>query len=336
MSGILTISLDFELHWGGFEKWVLPDYDRYFLNTRRVIPELLALFERFEIHATWATVGLLFHGSKDEAIRNFPVLKPTYERSDLSAYAYMERFGIGENEESDPFHYAPSLIRRILETPHQEIGTHTFAHYYCDEEGQTPDQFREDLRAARRAAEPYGIDLRSLAFPRNQYSLPYLEICAEEGIRSVRTNPDRWFWRRPARASLCERFVRTLDAYLPTRGGSAFPLSAIRSQAGVPISIPASRFLRPYRRGELFLNGCRLRRIRAELDRAARAGEVYHLWWHPHNFGHYPEESLRALAEICECYRNNNAKLGMSSFNMDELATMKLESEAPSNEPRKA
>ena len=70
MPGILTISLDFELHWGGFEKWPLgvkdgDSYNQYFLNTRQVIPKMLELFAEHEVHVTWATVGMLFHESKD-------------------------------------------------------------------------------------------------------------------------------------------------------------------------------------------------------------------------------------------------------------------------------
>ena len=48
MNGIFTISLDFELHWGGFEKWPIEEYRQYFLNTRKVIPEMLKLFGQYE------------------------------------------------------------------------------------------------------------------------------------------------------------------------------------------------------------------------------------------------------------------------------------------------
>ena len=67
--GIFTISLDFELHWGGFEKWSLPQYQQYFFNTRKVIPQMLSLFEKHEVHVTWASVGMLFHNN-NESLRN--------------------------------------------------------------------------------------------------------------------------------------------------------------------------------------------------------------------------------------------------------------------------
>src|SRR5689334_7868297 len=101
MNGIFSISLDFELHWGGFEKWRLeiPNskiqnpgsrvYNQYFLNTREVIPKMLKLFEDHEVHVTWATVGMLLHKSKKELLENAPAIKPSYKVQNLSAYHYI-------------------------------------------------------------------------------------------------------------------------------------------------------------------------------------------------------------------------------------------------------
>ena len=192
MKGTFTISLDCELHWGGFEKWQLSgfgfrvsgleDYNQYFLNTRKIIPEMLDLFSKYGIHVTWATVGLLMHENKKAMIQNFPLLKPTYQHPELSAYNFMERNGIGENETEDPFHYADSLIAQIISIPNQELGSHTFSHFYCNEDGQTLEQFRADLKSAQQAASCYGVKLKSLVFPRNQFNDDYLKVCFEEGF----------------------------------------------------------------------------------------------------------------------------------------------------------
>src|SRR5687767_9231975 len=143
-----TISLDFELHWGGFEKWPLENYRQYFLNTRKVIPEMLKLFGDYDIHVTWASVGMLLHSNREALLKNAPRLRPSYADKELSAYDYMETKRVGETETDDPFHFAASLVSQIVNTPFQELGSHTFAHYYCNEAGQTIDQFKADLRAA--------------------------------------------------------------------------------------------------------------------------------------------------------------------------------------------
>lgn len=337
MNGVFTISLDFELHWGGFEKWPLSShrapatgngqpvtFDRYFLSTREVIPHLLDLFQRYEIHATWAAVGMLLNDSRQELLQNAPAARPVYQNRMLSPYHFIDTHGIGEGEQDDPFHFAPSLIRLILDTPHQELGTHTYAHFYCNEPGQTVDQFRADLKAAKKVSEKYGVTLRALVFPRNQFNTSYLKVCREEGITSVRSNPLDWFWRINSTQyePVWKRLNRGLDAYFPIGKKNTYRIEDISYNRDLPFCLPASRLLRPYRPSELMLNGLKVQRICNEIERAAKQGEVYHLWWHPHNFGGYPEKSLKALETILRKYQLCRKQFGMQSLNMSETATM--------------
>ena len=326
MTGTFTISLDFELHWGGFEKWPVEQYRQYFLNTRDVIPKMLTLFEQHQVHVTWATVGILLHDSKRDLLQNAPQVKPTYDQQQLSAYRFIESTGIGNNEEEDPLHFAPSLVKQIISTPHQELGTHTFAHYYCNEAGQTLDQFREDIRAAKRVAATRGIELRSLVFPRNQFNDQYLRACYEEGITSVRSNPLDWFWKIDSTQSesMWKRLNRGADAYWPVGKRNTYQLGSLPVSEGLPLCIPASRLLRPYNPKEFFLNTMKIDRIKSEMSRAAERGEVYHLWWHPHNFGSYPEQSMAGLRSILEHYSACKKKWNMSSASMSELTQLRL------------
>ena len=61
----LVISLDFELHWGVFDAFG-DKYNDNILGARKAIPEILALFKKYNINATWAIVGLLFNESKND------------------------------------------------------------------------------------------------------------------------------------------------------------------------------------------------------------------------------------------------------------------------------
>jgi hypothetical protein len=318
---IFTISLDFELHWGGFEKWPLEDYRQYFLNTRRLIPEMLKLFGQNGIHVTWAGVGMLFHSDRAALLKNAPQLRPSYGDKELSAYDYIERKGIGISEDDDPFHFAGSIVSEIVNTPFQELGSHTFAHFYCNEPGQSIDQFKADLRAAQAAARPFKRTLRSLVFPRNQFNEEYLKACYEEGIRAVRDNPRDWFWniQSTQRESRWKRLNRGVDAYWPIGKKNTYALDSIVRREGFPLCIPASRLLRPYRPGELYLNTMKVDRVKTEMERAAMKNEVYHLWWHPHNFGNYPDESMEGLKRILDGFKKCQEKYGMQSMNMGEI-----------------
>jgi hypothetical protein len=64
----------------------------------------------------------------------------------------------------------------------------------------------------------------------------------------------------------------------------------------------------------------KISRIKSEMTRAAQNGEVYHLWWHPHNFGSYPGESLSGLREIVQHYSECQKRFKMKSLSMGEIA----------------
>ena len=340
MPGIFTISLDFELHWGGFEKWPLTSrqldsssdgwktYNQYFLNTRVVIPKMLSLFEKYQVHVTWAGVGMLFHPDRKSLEAVIPSLQPTYETKELAAYNYINTVGIGNDERADPFHFANSLVKLIINTTHQELGSHTFAHFYCNEAGQTLEQFRADLKAAQQSAAMLGKQLRSLVFPRNQFNDAYLKVCFEEGFTSVRSNPVDWFWNIEStqHESAWKRLNRGLDAYFPVGHKNTYSLSSLPVRDGFPVCIPASRLLRPYRPKEFFLNEWKIQRIKSEMWQAAKSQEAYHLWWHPHNFGNYPEQSLEALETILKHYQLCSEKYEMISLNMGEVTDVLLSS----------
>jgi len=284
---------------------------------RSVVPSLLELFAGEGIHATWATVGLLFFESKRELLTNLPERRPGY-RHRLSAYSILD--AVRGNEQEDPFHFAPSLIRRIAETPGQEIGTHTFSHFYCLEPGQDVGQFREDLRAAVRVMRAkIGRSPESIVFPRNQCNPDYLTVCRELGFLAYRGNPDHWTHRpRPEGAeSWVRRGLRLLDAYLPVSNARA--ARPVVGSSGL-VDVAATRYLRPWVPERRALESLRVRRVVTALERAAREGQVFHLWWHPHDFGKHVAENLAVLRRILDAFTRLRATHGMRSCTMAEVA----------------
>src|SRR6266851_8614958 len=109
-----------------------------------------------------------------------PKLRPKYRKGNLSPY--LDLPPKEARETSDSVFFARSLVRAIANTPNQEIGSHTFSHYYCLEQGHDVDSFEEDLLAARVAARPVGRELRSLVFPQNQVQEEFLDACYKAGI----------------------------------------------------------------------------------------------------------------------------------------------------------
>ncbi|WP_423818763.1 polysaccharide deacetylase family protein [Salinimicrobium sp. TIG7-5_MAKvit] len=313
-NGSLVLSLDFELIWGVFDGIPSNFSTSYFSNTREVIPEMLNLFEGHKIHATWATVGMLFNRNWEDWFQNKPTLLPQYVNKKLSAYEFAAK---DLKKLPETIFFAPSLIKLIGSTTGQEVASHTYSHYYCLEKGQRLEEFEADLKMALRLAKSFNIDLKSLIFPRNQMNSNYLEICWNLGIENVRSNPEDWYWKDPTSNSFHVKIARSGDAYF-NFGKKSYSGNNLKLIAGLPLEQPASRFLRPVE-GQKILRQLKLKRIKEEMTYAARKNEVYHLWWHPHNFGDLPEQSLNDLKELVNHFENLQKEFDFQSWNMAEL-----------------
>jgi len=316
-NGFLIVSLDFELYWGVRDLITVEQCREKLLAGRKAVFSLLELFTRYEIHATWATVGMLFFQSKKDLLRAVPTPTPRYRRRELSPYRDVETLGL--DEESDPCRYAPSLIRAIAAVPHQEIGTHTFSHYYCLEDGQDLDSFRADLRAAQHAAERLGIELHSLVFPRNQVNRAYLEVCAELGIKVYRGNNAGWMYapRQRQHESPFRRALRLVDLHCNVSGHNTYDPSELCGSR--PMNLPSSRYLSMGRRWLGPLEPLRIRRIQQEMTYAARHGRVYHLWLHPEDVGPDLERNVLFLKKVLDGFAGMRDRGEIESLNMKEF-----------------
>ena len=55
------------------------------------------------------------------------------------------------------------------------------------------------------------------------------------------------------------------------------------------------------------------------MTQAAKKNQVFHLWWHPHNFGNNTSENLIFLGEIIKHYVILKDTYGMKSLNMKSV-----------------
>lgn len=309
----LIVSLDFELFWGMQDGWELSEYEDHVLGGRKAIPQMLELFQKHGIHATWATVGFLFADSEAEVSRFFPDQKPTYDHPALSSYRCFGQ--IGQNEKEAPCFYAPSLIRQIAATPNQEIGSHTFSHYYCRETGQTVEQFRADMIAAKDIAVQKGFDLKSVVLPRNQCEAEYTQVLRELGFSAYRDEENDWIHEKVKLRPLM-RLLRLADVYLPLTGQGGY---VPEMEDGI-VNLIGSRMYKPYFKPLAFLEGLKVHRIKKQMLHAAQKGLTFHLWWHPHNVGVHTDFHMKQLEEIFCYYEELRKEYGMRSLNMGEAA----------------
>ena len=318
--GALVISLDFELHWGIRDHVTRDDalFGRL-PEARKAVRDMLDVFTARQIRATWATVGFLFASTRDELDACLPDERPAYRRGELDPYVE----AIGVDEERDPEHLAGSLVELISCGDGQEVGSHTFSHYYCLEAGQNEATFRADLAAAQAIAlRPRPEADQSGAAPQP----------VEPRLREGGPGPGVPLHPRPPTGhgaiELTGRAERS-----PSRGqvGRHVHRSLASSDDGVerrpacvgPLRRAGQRVLASVRaRPQAARIPARVARLRSGLRHAAQHGRIFHLWWHPHNFSQHQPENFAVLEQVLDEFDRLAVAEGMQSLTMSDVSAM--------------
>jgi hypothetical protein len=311
-NGYFTISLDFELFWGVHDGHTIEQYGENVRNVTKVIPRLLELFERYHIHATFGVVGGIYYGSYDEfqrAIKDTDRL-PHYRNMAFSPYTSECKAKMIAHPE---LFFQSDLVRQIREAG-QEVGSHTYSHYYVGVPGADNTTFQYDIQQDVAIAKENGDAPRSIIFPRNQ-EMPddFRRILRENGFVCYRSNLP-YACSHP---TILARLYRLLATYFPI-----CDRTCEITREGNLVAIPASHFFRHSYRNR-FIDGLQLCNIKRGMRHAARHNRLYHLWWHPHNFGSDMEYNLANLEEVLKYFVVLRDKYGYQSASMSDLAGLK-------------
>jgi len=316
--GSFTISLDFELFWGVRANRKLEDYSEQLLGVYEAIPKMLALFKKYEIHATWATVGFLFYETMEEIQRNKPNICPDYDNKKVDPYFYLEHLANGSYEKKfTQMHCASSLISQIRNASNQEIATHTFSHFFTYEPCKNGKAFEEDIKKALLLGVEKNIALESLVFPRNQVAEKSVEILKKTTLKSYRGNPKHWAYcdGDTPKKSFLLRVYRLVDTYVNLSGHhTSNPIYQKEL-----VELKASMMLRPYFSKLSYLEPLKIRRVKKAMKYAAEKGENFHLWWHPHNFGVNQKENLKNLEALLKYFQELKSSYKIRSLTMKEV-----------------
>lgn len=335
-SPYFVISLDFELMWGMFDKVTEETYGDALRGTAVAIPQMLDLFTAHNIHATWATVGMLATYSLPDLEQLTPLEsdRPHYLNPDYSSYEHIRKYKPQVLTMQELYH-APEIVERIAAAPGQEVGSHSFSHCYLmetlDPEQKTnPEYFAHDCLSAQKALERFGVKPVSFVFPRNQWSKAGIDILRRFAYVAYRGTETSYLYRPRVESNqknLLLRLLRFIDRYVNISGYHAHNLRKLNRRDATLINIPASRMLAPYNKMLFFLERLRLRRVKRSMTKAAKRGLCYHLWWHPHNFGRNQAKNIMVLREILLHFKKLEKQYGWQSKNMQEVATAVVESQ---------
>ena len=275
--GIFILSLDFELAWGMRGD---PAYKADFERTREVIDRMLALFEKYEIKATWATVGELF--LKGEA-------------------------GSPDNQ----LWHAPEVIEKIKKcrVP-QEIGSHSFSHKVVGEDC-TREEFEEELKRAVEVAKQNGVELKSYVYPKN--SVGFTDLLSKYGFTSYRGVDQNWYRNLPR---LLKKLAHAFDNYF----AMSAPVVSLERDGeiwNIPGSyfFPHARGWAKWLPGSF-----RVRKSVCGLKKATREKKIFHLWFHPFNLASNPTLLLPALEEVLKKVSEMRSRGEVENLTMGEAA----------------
>jgi hypothetical protein len=115
--------------------------------------------------------------------------------------------------------------------------------------------------------------------------------------------------------------ARLADAYMNISGDRIVHWDEILERSGL-CNVRASRFLWPYRPALERLDEQRLKRTIDQVQLAALEDAIFHIWFHPHNFGIHLEENLQILERILQAFAFARERYGMRSLSMSAVADM--------------
>lgn len=322
MKGTLIISLDFELLWGlsGWNKTQIESYKTNLNGSISALKSILEVLNRYSMKCTIAFVGGMNYISTDDFYKVAPKKTPQYTNTLFSSYESLIP-NVNKLYPNDLF-FCKDVITELSNNPNIELASHTFSHYYCLEEGQNLQEFKADILTAINEAKHSGISIKTVIFPRNQVSTDYLDVCYKYGVSHYRGNLETFLYRSehtPNKFSF-KRALRLLDTYVNLSGYNTYMYP---KKEGNMINVPGSRFFRPYSSNLSFLEALKLKRILNSIEYAAKHSQIYHLWWHPHNFGKNTEKNINQLEVICKFYKEVQNKYGMESKFISEIYPVK-------------
>ncbi|SVE22907.1 uncharacterized protein METZ01_LOCUS475761, partial [marine metagenome] len=186
-------------------------------------------------------------------------------------------------------------------------------------EGIDKEDMKKDLDLALKIAKTNDLKYSSIVFPRNQYNDDILDLLPKYGIRNYRGNLDHFLYRdgHYLKGGNLARSIRFLDSFFPIHTKKTYPMPEDQKLR----DIPAGFFLRPYQGNPRVLKFLKFKRLVSQMNKAAEEKEIFHLWWHPHNFGVFLEENLNYLETILTHFKNLRDKYDMESCSMSSLGS---------------
>lgn len=246
------------------------------------LDSLMYLFNKYNIKTTWAIVGKLFED---------------------------------EDKEDNTRRQSNWIKNNLINNPLVEIGTHTYSHIFCEE--VSDEIFENDILKVDKISNQKSIEFKSIVFPRNQFKEENLVTLKRFNYSHYRGVLDKWYLKtnKYSNESIIKRFLLRLIELFPVKRDVI-----IRKNKGL-VSISDSRFLRfmPSSLVGKLISPIYYRILRYEMKKTFKRGNLYHIWFHPHNFIKNPL-SFNQLERVLKYYdKLKKEQKDVKSFKFTEI-----------------
>lgn len=306
-TGYFVLSFDTELALGHFDCFDPRKFSPDGQRERWAIERILDALDEFEITATWAIVGHLFHASYNtSAIYPMPNwIEPgsTFEQMYTSSH---------------PLLYGQDVIDLLLTRgDRHEIGFHGYTHKLFNVMSEA--DVRAEIETWRQVSRQREIIPEVVIFPRNRTG--HLEVFREYGFTCYRGEEFMpWMYFLPLIGKVFRRLYYEVSPFFTP------PVYDVGIDESGLVNIPSSRWLfgfNPHIEAvleALKLHTLRLRKLVQGVKRAAAEKRVLHLWAHPYEFRTEKDiDKLRyVLWHVAEAIHRGQ----MQSVGMVELARL--------------
>jgi len=318
---ILLFSLDTELAWGFHDKDELPK--KRIESARSSLRDILRLFDKYDIAATWAVVGHLFLDECDGNHEEHPLGKEWFEKDS------------GGNVKENLYWFGTDLIREILDAKvDHEIGCHSFSHPEFNTINREMAEW--ELQNSLDAAKKIGIDLESFVFPRNKVG--HHDLLKEYGFTSYRgQKPPSWYDKisLERKGNLNYYFNQTgrLIDFTVVRN-SKLSVTPIIDKNGL-VNIPASLYIFSFERARAFPETIARKivenifpnraffEVKRGIESILNNNGILHLWFHPNDLK--LEKDFQRLVKICRYIKKIKEESELEVKTMQEVAREVIE-----------
>jgi len=317
--GKFVISIDFELAWGGiFDETILHKNLELYKQTRKAIYEIIDLFEKHKISATWAFVGHLMLESceKINNVKHPDIVRPNYSWFNKDWFHHDPC----TRKDINSIWYADDVLKKVMSCKvMQEIASHSFSHILFGEEGCSKECAESDIRKCVEVASTYDINLSSFVFP--CHSEGHKDILKKYGFNIYRGySYDRYSKIKNKKIKRVALIIDKIFAVTPKTSNLEM------DEYGL-YYIPGNLSYYKYNGWKHTLTRKSLvKQVKKGIDLAVQRGEIFHFWFHPYQIASNLTGSIDDLDYIFN-YVNTKVSAGL----IENLTMKKLVEESKNN-----